>query len=177
MLHMNGIQSVPTTVRNPQANAICERMHKTVQDSLNTYIRSNPPQEVTTALELIDTLLAASSRAIRSAVHTTLQVSPGALVFHRDMFLPIPILADYNVIRQRRQAVIDENNRKVNLRRRFKDYSPNDQVLLLIPRKGKLKAKTDGPFPVTATHVNGTITIQRGPGVEERLSIRRVRPY
>eukprot|EP00977_Amphora_coffeiformis_P006987 scaffold1513_cov100-Amphora_coffeaeformis.AAC.36 len=116
-------------------------------------------------------------RAIRSAVHTTLQISPGALVFHRDMLLPIPVMADYNLIRQRRQTIIDENNRKANLRRRFKDYQVNDQVLVLLPSKGKLQVKTEGPFTITGVHVNGTITIQRQPNVFERINIRRVKPF
>ena len=51
-------------------------------------------------------------------VHQTLNVSPGALVFGRDMLLPIPVLAD-NLIRERCQAIIDEHNRRENLRRRF----------------------------------------------------------
>ena len=48
-----------------------------------------------------------------SSVHHTLGVSPaGALVFQQeDMLLPISVLADYNMIRQLRQTVIDDNNR------------------------------------------------------------------
>jgi transposase InsO family protein len=30
MLRLHQIKDVPTTVKNPQANAICERMHQTV---------------------------------------------------------------------------------------------------------------------------------------------------
>ena len=177
MLLQNDIQSVPTSVRNPQANAICERMHKTVQDSLNTYLRHTIPDDVATAVELVDSLLASAMRAIRCAIHTTLNISPGALVFHRDMMLPIPLMADYNLIRERRQAVIDENNRRENLRRHFKDYHVGDQVLVILPSTGKLQSKTIGPFSIVDVHVNGTVTIDRGPGIVERLSIRRIKPY
>ena len=176
MLAMNGIQSVPISVRNPQANAVAERMHKTVQDMLNTSLR-NPPDNVANAIELVDTCIAAASRALRSTIHQTMQISPGALVFHRDMLLPIPLMADYNLIRERRQALIDENNRKANLHRRFKDYSPGDQVLLLLKPLAKLGAKTAGPYVITQVHVNGTVTIERNPGVFERVNIRRVKPY
>ena len=117
---VSSIKSVPTSVPNPHANAVCERTHKTVQDMLNTSLRT-PPDNVATATELVDSCLAAATRALRSAIHQSLKISPGALVFHRDMLLPIPIMADYNLIRQRRQAIIDENNRRANLRRRFKD--------------------------------------------------------
>lgn len=176
MLQVNGIQSVPTSVKNPQANAICERLHKTVQDLLNISLR-NPPDNIANAIELVDSCLASAVRSLRCVVHQSLNVSPGALTFGRDMLLPIPVLADYNLIRERRQAIIDENNRQANLRRRFRDYSPGDSVLLINKSRGKLKPKTTGPFTIAATHVNGTVTIQRGPGVLERLSIRRVKPY
>jgi hypothetical protein len=177
LLQQEGIQSVPTTVRNPQANAVCERLHKTVEDSLNTYLRHQVPEDVATAADLIDTLIAAAQRAIRAAVHSTLKISPGSLVFHRDMMLPIPVMADYNLLRERRQAMIDYNNVRENRKRLFKDYQAGDQVLLLTHEKGKLKPKTTGPFQVTQVHVNGTVTIQRDQGVTERISIRRLKPY
>ena len=48
-----------------------------------------------TAEALVDYALAtASHAALRSTVHWTLGTSPGALVFHRDMFLDIPYVAD-----------------------------------------------------------------------------------
>lgn len=175
-LAVNGIKAVPTSVKNPQANAVCERLHKTIQDLINTSVRT-PPNNVNNAIELVDSCLASAVRSLRSVVHQGLKVSPGALVFGRDMVLPIPILADYNLIRERRQAIIDDNNRRANLRRRFKDYQVNEQVLILERPLGKLKPKTSGPFPISAIHVNGTVTIQRGPGIHERLSIRRVKPY
>ena len=101
-----------------------------------------------------------SDESITISVHQTLQISPGALVFGRDMMLPIPLLADYNLIRERCQAVIDENNRKANLRRHFKDYKADDQVLLFIPKRGKPHDTTLGPFRVQEVHVNGTVTIE-----------------
>ena len=99
-----------------------ERLHKTVEDQLRIYMREDPPITIDSAYELIDTVIASVSRAIRSATHRTLGISPGSLVFHRDMLLPIPIIADYNTIHERRQAVIDDNARRENLRRRTRDY-------------------------------------------------------
>lgn len=176
MLTTNGIQAVPTSVKNPQANAVCERMHKTVQDMLNTTLR-HEHQDVATVLELIDKCIASAIRALRAATHHTMQISPGAIVFHRDMMLPIPILADYNLLRQRRQAVIDENNRRANLRRRFRDYHIDDQVLLMVKDPATLGDKTTGPFRVHLVHVNGTLTIERDPGIYERVNIRRLKPF
>ncbi len=100
MLIQNGIQQVPTTVKNPQANAVCERMYHTIKDSLHTICHSNPPQNVATAIELVDSVLASSCYASRTAVHRTLGVSPSGLAFQRDMLHPIPILADFELIHQ-----------------------------------------------------------------------------
>jgi len=37
MLHKHGIHPHPTTVKNPQANAICERLHQTIANSLAAF--------------------------------------------------------------------------------------------------------------------------------------------
>jgi len=176
-LHRLDIEAAPTTVKNPQANAICERMHRTCGDQIRTLLRENPPETVENALDLVDAVLAAAQRALRITINRTVGSTPGAMVFGRDMLLPIPILTDFNLIRQRRQAVIDENNRRANLRRRFHDYHIGDQVLIFVHDPTKLQDRAYGPYPITEVHVNGTVTIQRAPGVIERINIRRVRPY
>ena len=63
-------------------------------------------------------------------------------------------MADYNLIRQRRQAIIDDNNRRANLRCRFHDYAAGDQVLIITKALGKLKPKKEGPFVIETVHVN-----------------------
>ena len=130
-----------------------------------------------TALDLVDTVLAAAQRALRITINRTVGVSPGALAFGRDMLLPIPVLTDFNLIREKRQAIIDENNRRVNLRRQFHDYKVGDKVLMITYDPTKLEDRATGPYAVIEVHVNGTITIQRAPGVLERINIRHVHPY
>ena len=93
------------------------------------------------------------------------------------MLLPIPLLTDWNMIRHRRQTLIDNNARAANRRRIFRDYSAGDQVLLHVCDPRKLDQRAIGPFAITQVHVNGTVTIQRAPGVTERVNIRRIRPY
>ncbi len=41
------IKDVPTTIKKPQANAICERMHQTVGNILRTLLHGQPPQQIT----------------------------------------------------------------------------------------------------------------------------------
>lgn len=104
-------------------------------------------------------------------------MSPGAMAFGRDMLLPIPVLTDFNLIREKRQAMIDDNNERVNLQRRFHDYKIGDKVLLITYNPTKLEDQATGPFTIVKVQINGTITIQQAPGVLERINIRRVRPY
>jgi transposase InsO family protein len=74
-----GIKDVPTTVRNPQANAVCKRLHQSVANTLCILLRQNPPANVG---KLVDSALATSFHAACSAIHRTFKVSPGGLVFH-----------------------------------------------------------------------------------------------
>ena len=47
ILDVNGVLVVPTTAKNPQSNAICERMHQTAGNVIHTLIHANPPQTIT----------------------------------------------------------------------------------------------------------------------------------
>ena len=89
------IKDVPTTSRNLQANAICERMYQTVGNALRTLLHSSSPATVNGAKDLVDNVLATDMHAMRTNIATTLQSSPGALVYNRDMFLDVPLQADW----------------------------------------------------------------------------------
>ena len=64
-----------------------------------------------------------------------------------------------------------------NRRRIAHDYQPQDQVLVLAYKPDKLEPRATGPFTISQIHTNGTVTIQRNPHVQERISLRRIRPY
>jgi hypothetical protein len=95
-----GIKRKPTSVKNPQANAILERMHQVITTML-----------CTAELDMVDTVvpsdkdafLTDASWAIHSTYHTVLKASPGAAIFGRDMLFNIPFLADWNKIGDHRQ--------------------------------------------------------------------------
>ncbi|MGH7974253.1 MAG: hypothetical protein ACREBR_01910 [bacterium] len=177
VLRANGIEDRPTSVKNPQANAICERMHQTVANLLRTITLKHPPTNPQQARDLLDSCLAAASGALRIAIHTTMKISPGAAVFRRDMLLPVESLADWIFIQDNKQDLIDRNNRTENLRRFRKDYEVGDEVLIINKNQGgKLESKTIGPFSILQVHVNGTVTIQRGV-YQERINIRRLKPF
>ena len=71
-------------------------------------IRTHPPEGLEQAIDVIDTCLANKAYATRTAIHHTLNISPGALIFQRDMILNIPLIADLERLQQKRQALIDE---------------------------------------------------------------------
>jgi transposase InsO family protein len=54
LVENNGIKDVPTTIKNPQANAICERMHQTVSHVLRTHLHMHPPQDIASANAIMD---------------------------------------------------------------------------------------------------------------------------
>ena len=93
------------------------------------------------------------------------------------MFLDIPLLANLEAIRNRRQVLIDESNRKANLKRIRHDYCVGELIMLVVPEPTKLDSKLVGPFPILQVHVNGNLTIRRTPWINERVNIRWVRPY
>jgi hypothetical protein len=177
LLATNGIKDVCTTSKNPQANSVVERCHHTIGNMMRTHIRETDILDFDSVFDWIDSILAGVNFALRSMVNRTFGASPGALVFGRDMMLNIPMLVDFNLIRQRRQAIIDDNNRRENLRRRFRDYSPGDQVLIRVYNPSTLQERFIGPFTIHQVHVNGTVTIMRNPNVYERINIRRLHPF
>jgi transposase InsO family protein len=177
VLQVNGIKDVPTTVKNPQANAVNERLHQTMGNVLRTFLNSPAATQVPPHV-LIDFCFSSTRYALRSSINRSLNMSPGSLVFSRDMFLPIPLLADIEAIKQQRQLKVDTNLLRQNKRRLFHDYQPGDQVLIINRDiKRKLDSTTSGPYSIVEVHANGTVVIQRRAHVYERINIRRLKPY
>ena len=85
-----GIKVKPITTRNPQANAIVERVHQRIGSMIRTF-------------ELYDNdgiddddpwsgILAAIMAAVRSTYSTTTQATPMQLVFGRDAIIKLNLL-------------------------------------------------------------------------------------
>jgi hypothetical protein len=170
-----GIKRKPTSVKNPQANAILERVHQVFMSMLRT---AEIDMANSVAPEDIDTFLTNASWAIRSTYHTVLKASPGAAIFGRDMLFDIPFLADWNKIGDFRQHQTDRNTERENKTRVDYDYKIGDKVLIRkdgILRKSESRYDSD-PWTITSVHTNGTIRVQRG-SKSERINIRRVTPF
>ena len=85
-----GLKCKPTTIKNPQANAILERIHAVIADMMRT---SGLDMSETCTPEMIDEFLTNVGWAIRSTYHTVLKTTPDTAVFGRDMLFGIPYLA------------------------------------------------------------------------------------
>ena len=168
-----GIKAKPITVRNPQANAIVERVHQVLGNMVrtfeleNTYLDENDPWKG---------ILSATAFAIRSTYHTTLQKSPGQLVFGRDMMLNVQHKANWELIRKRKQQIIHKNNLQENSKRIPHTYQVGDQVWLAKGNEYKYETPSSGPHTILEVNDNGTVRMQV-KSVTDTYNIRRLAPY
>jgi hypothetical protein len=149
-----GVKAKPITVRNPQANAIVERVHQVIGDIIctfeleNNYLDDNDPWKG---------ILSATAFAVRSTFHTTLQNTPGQLVFVGDMILNVKHEANWEYIPARKQNIILKNNKAENAKRIPHTYNIRDKVLLKRGTENKYETPYQGPFPIAQVNENGTV--------------------
>jgi hypothetical protein len=170
-----GIMRKLTSVKNPQANAILERIQGVLGNMLRT---SELDMAESVKASDIDVFLSDAAWAVRSTYHTVLKASPGAAIFGRDMIFDIPFIADWQKIGEYRQRLTDRSNARENEGRIDYDYNVGQKVLL---RKEGILRNAESrwhnrPWLITTVHTNGTITVQRRNKVE-RMNIRRVQPF
>jgi len=177
VLRRRGVKPSASTVKNPQSNAVCERLHQSIGNTLRVLNYNPPPESEDEAAERVNTALQTAAYAARTAIHTTMQEAPGNLAFHRDMILNIPLMVDFEIIRQRRQALIDKNLIRANAKRIDYDYQPGQQVLKEAPADKKLDMQAEGPYEITKIFTNGSVEIQVSPNLSERINIRRIKPF
>ena len=124
--------------------------------------------------------LAQAMHASRCISHGSLNnVSPGAVAFHRDMYLDLPFVADLLTLQQMRQGQIDKQLLQANAQRLARDWRVGEQVLVRNALKAgsKLVPTFRGPYPILTVHTNGNVTIQHPNGIQERVNIRKLKPY
>ncbi len=170
-----GIKRKPTSVKNPQANAILERIHAGLGNMLRT---SKLDMAKTVKPSDINVFLSDAAWAVCSTYHTVLKASPGAAIFGQDMLFDILFIADWQKIGEHRQWLTDLNNTHENKGRIEYDYKVGQKVLL---RKEGILRNVESrwhkkPWLITPVNTNGTITVQRG-NIIDRVNIRRVKPF
>lgn len=170
-----GIKRKPITKRNPQANAIIERVHQTIANIIR--VHELYEDDGLDEDDPFTGILTATMFAMRATYHTTMQATPTQLVFGRDHLLNTKFEADWAYIRDRKQRIIRQNNINENSKRIPHQYHVGDKVLLhLGDVKTKFDPQYDGPHEVVNVYDNGTIRIRNG-AVLETVNIRIVHPY
>ena len=89
-----GIKERPITTRNPQANAIVERVHQTIGQML----RSFQVQNIENIVNPFKGILSVICFAVRATLHTTLKATSTQLVFGRDCIFNIKYEANWKHI-------------------------------------------------------------------------------
>jgi transposase InsO family protein len=168
-----GIKQKPITVRNPQANAIIERVHQTIGNMIRTF---NLEENLLDNDDPWSGILSATAFAVRSTYHTTLRATPGQLVFGRDMILNIQHIANWKAIQDHKQMIINKNNQRENAKRLAHVYHIGDQVLLDKDNTNKYENPYEGPYTILQVNTNGTVRLQMG-AVIDTVNIRRLHPY
>ena len=173
-----GLKAKPTSSYNPQSNGIIERVHQVVGNALRVLeINKDPENRVIDDQDPWDNVLSQVAWAIRSTYHTTLEATPGQLVYARDMLLPVKYRIHWAHVRTRKQELINSNNARENKKRLAHTYNVGDKVVLEKPGIiRKLDTPRTGPHEVLQTYTNGNVRIRRGP-ILERVNIRRISPY
>ena len=170
-----GVKRKPISKRNPQANAIVERVHQTIGNMIRTFrIHDNDSLDSDDPLSGI---LSAISFAVRATVHTTTQYTPMQLVFGRDAMLNIQVQANWHYIRKRKQKLIAINNKRENAKRLQHTYQIGDRVLIKQAQNTKYGSDAyDGPHTVVQVNSNGTLRIREGR-TTDTYNLRQVVPY
>eukprot|EP00957_Ditylum_brightwellii_P049631 3764165-Ditylum_brightwellii.AAC.1 len=78
MLQQAGIKDVPMTLRNLQANSVCERLNQAVANILHA-TTNGVPNTIQQATRAMDDALATSTHDTRCAVSRAIGTSPGAM--------------------------------------------------------------------------------------------------
>ena len=116
--------------------------------------------------------------ALHATYHTTLQQTPSQLVFGCDTILNVQHNIDWTVIKNHKDKLIKQNNRRENSKRMPHKYRVRDKILIKSDWSSKFqKDPYLGPYWVVSVNKNnGTLRYRKGP-VEDSINLCNVVPY
>eukprot|EP00644_Phytophthora_capsici_P005064 jgi/Phyca11/96193/e_gw1.1.1685.1 len=167
MLLSYGIKPKPVSSKNPQANAVCERVHLVLGNCIRCYPNSDWRKVIQYA-----------AFAVRASYHTILGTTPAHLVFGQDLITRQLHETNWSYLTKRRFEAILQDNDRENDSRLEHFYHPGDLVMIRIAakdRRSKHRHVAKGPYSVVAVHDNGTVTLDYG-ATQQRVNIRRLFP-
>ena len=168
------IKATCTSIKNPQSNAILERIHQVVGSMLKTKDLVNIEFD---ELDMWSPILASVAYAIRCSHHSTLNTTHGQLVFGRDMLLDLKFEPNYEQMWAKKQKRFKYNNIRENSKRAAHDYNVDDYVYIITyGQYRKLEGDKQCPFRITEVLTNGTVRLQKGV-VNKHLNILPLTPH
>eukprot|EP00957_Ditylum_brightwellii_P180409 13742829-Ditylum_brightwellii.AAC.1 len=109
---------------------------------------------MTQVRDIINHALATAMHSMQTTIATMLGDTPGALAFSRDMFLNMPLVADWKTITALRKQHVNDNLRHVNKKQCQYDFALGQKVLKKVHDPTKLGVRTPGPYTIERVHVN-----------------------
>ena len=152
-------------------------MHQTIGNVLQTLVHTNPLQNMAQAWDIVDDVLATAIHAMHTIFSLTLGSAPGSLAFEWDMFLNLPLNADWQAIVCLREHHVNENLQHANMKQCQYNYASWQQVLKKVHNPAMLGVRTEGPYTIEHVHVNGNLTILLRDRITEHINICRVQSY
>lgn len=177
MLISYGIKSKPTTVKNPTANSIVERIQGTLGEQLRSTIFEADWSDD------IDTLIQSCAYALRATAPSNNPYSPAQLAFGCDMIFRQKIIVDWELLKAQRNKQAVQNNAKENKKRLEHEYKVGQLVLIVYKpyerrNNPKISPTTyaSGPYRILEIYGNGNVKLQRD-NYTDIINIRRLTPY
>ena len=160
MIHNFDITPKPTTVKNPQANSVIERVHLTIGNRCRMEEFHFDDWE-----EKVRSMFKSISWAVRSTIHSVAKFTPGQLAFGVDMLMRTKIVADWEFIKAEKLCSAEMSNERENKCRITHEYKKNDHVLIVLKVQGdgtsrKMQCPMEGPYKVLKVNTNGTLRIR-----------------
>jgi len=167
------------TSHNPQANSMIDRCHKTLHNMIRS-AQIKDRRDLDSFLGFKG-ILAACRKAMNSTVHTTARATPTQLVFGRDAMLNASFQADWQFIKEQKQRLIIQNNKRKNAKQKPHAYNVGGVVVVKAGagRKHGSNPHLD-PMGIIQVNDNGTVKLVKvannGRAVSQTWNIRNIEP-
>ena len=166
-----GTKKKPITKRNPQSNAIVERVHQTIGNMIRSFEVQNMD------LDELDTWSGILIDVVFTAIttnHTTNRATLMQLVFGRDTILNIPFTSNWKYIEGRKRKFIEYNNIKENIKIIPYIYEQGNLVLIKQPQNTKYGTNPfKGPYIIIIDN-GSNVTIDEGK-ITDMYNIRHIK--
>jgi len=143
LLKSYGIKGEQSTLKNPQTNAIIERVYLVLGEMCRAqYILEFEKNEEKHVHEKLRRVMQSIAFAIRTTTHSTSGHSPAEMVFSKDMIIHTKSIMDWDIVRKRYREDQIRNNKRENRYRIPHNYRIGDKVLVItkvMDREEKVK--------------------------------------